>query len=138
MTRQTSPAADRPAIHLSAVECDMLSGLALSAQRRHPISSALLLAELDRAEVYEPGALPAHTVVMNSHIEFVDEGSDTRRTVQLVYPPDADIASGRISILTPIGAGLIGMTAGTSIRWPNRDGHDRMLRIVSVTPPCTS
>ncbi|WP_296220348.1 GreA/GreB family elongation factor, partial [uncultured Sphingomonas sp.] len=57
-----------------------------------------------------------------------------RRMVELVYPGDADIAQGRVSILTPIGAGLIGMRAGRSISWPDRDGRERLLRIVSVTP----
>jgi len=126
---------DRPAIHLVAAECDLLSALALSAEHRHPRSSAMLLAELDRAELCEPGELPEQTVVMNARIDFIDDGNGARRTVQLVYPRDADIAAGRISILTPIGAGLIGMTAGSSIRWPDREGHDRLLRIVSVTPP---
>ena len=125
----------RPRIHLIAAECDALSALALTARHKHPRTSAMLLAELDRADVCEPGELPAQTVAMNSRLEFVDEGTGACRTVQLVYPRDADIAAGRVSILTPVGAGLIGMTAGSSIRWPDRDGHDRMLRIVSVTSP---
>lgn len=123
----------RPAIYLTPLECDALSDLAVSAQHKHPTTSAMLLAELTRAELSE--RLPDQTVVMNSRIDFIDEGSGTRRTVQLVYPADADIAAGRISILTPVGAGLIGMTAGHSISWPTRDGQDRVLRIVSVTPP---
>lgn len=135
MDQHTHSPADRPAIHLTSSECDILSQLALSAEHKHPRSSAMLLAELDRAELCEPGELPDQTVAMNSRIDFVDEGTGTRRTVQLVYPHDADIAEGRVSILTPVGAGLIGMSAGCSIRWPDRDGHDRMLRIVSVTPP---
>lgn len=134
MEHQIPSQADRPAIHLTVAECDALSELALSAERRHPVSAAMLMAELDRAELYAPGDLPEQTVSMNARIEFVDEGTGTRRTVQLVYPRDADIAAGRVSILTPVGAGLIGMTAGGSIRWPDRDGHDRVLRIVSVTP----
>ncbi len=134
MKQHTVSASDRPAIHLTAPECEALSELALSAEHRHPHSSAMLLAELDRAELCEPGELPEQTVAMNSRVDFIDEGTGSRRTVQLVYPPDADIAGGRISILTPIGVGLIGMMAGASIRWPDRDGHDRMLRIVSVTP----
>lgn len=125
----------RPAIHLTAGECDALSELALSAEHRHPHFSAMLLDELDRAELCEPGELPEQTVAMNSRIDFIDEGTGARRTVQLVYPRDADIAAERVSILTPIGAGLIGMTAGSSIRWPDRYGHDRVLRVVSVTPP---
>ena len=135
MEQHTLPANNRPAIHLTTGECDALSELALSAKHRHPHSSAMLLAELDRAELWEPGELPEQTVAMNSLIDFIDEGTGARRTVQLVYPRSADIAAGRVSILTPIGAGLIGMTAGSSIRWPDRDGHDRLLRIVSVTPP---
>jgi len=135
MNQGTISPCDRPAIHVLASECDALSNLALNAEHRHPQSSAMLLAELDRAELCDPGELPEQTVVMNSWIDFVDEASGAQRTVQLVYPRDADIGAGRVSVLTPIGAGLIGMTAGHSIRWPDRDGHDRMLRIVSVSPP---
>jgi regulator of nucleoside diphosphate kinase len=53
----------------------------------------------------------------------------------LVYPAEADIEAGRISILTPVGAGLIGLAEGASILWPDRDGHERRLRIIAVTPP---
>lgn len=123
------------AIHMIADECDTLFDLALSAQRSHPQMAEMLMAELERAELHEPATLPANTVVMNACIDFVDEGSGTQRTVQLVYPHDADIAAGRVSILTPVGAALIGMTAGNSILWPDRDGHSRNLRILRVTPP---
>lgn len=134
MLPQAAISDPRPAIHVMADECDALYALALSAEHRHPHSAAMLLAELDRAELCDAG-LPPQTVQMNSRIEFVDEGSGVRRTVQLVYPNDADIAAGRVSILTPIGAGLIGMSAGHAISWPDREGHVRSLRIVSVAPP---
>ena len=132
MEQSTSIPADRPVIHLTVSECDKLSELALNAQKRHPLASTMLLSELDRAELHQEGMLPDQTVAMESTIEFVDEGNGMRRVVQLVYPHEADISSGRISILTPVGAGLIGMTAGSSIRWPARDGQERMLRIVDV------
>jgi regulator of nucleoside diphosphate kinase len=135
MQSQVSSADSRPVIHLSAEECDTLSALALSVEHKHPRSAAMLLAELDRAELCEAAKLPPQTVSMNSRIEFVDEGNGVHRTVQLVYPQDADIEAGRVSILTPIGAGLIGMSAGRAIAWPDREGHVRSLRIVNVTPP---
>ncbi|AYJ84728.1 nucleoside diphosphate kinase regulator (plasmid) [Sphingomonas paeninsulae] len=135
MEQHTSLADLRPDIHLSAAECDALWDLALRSETRHPQSSAMLLDELGRAKLCGPENLPDETVVMNSLVDFIDEGTGTRRVVQLVYPQDADIGAGRISILTPIGAGLIGMTAGNSIRWPDRDGQDRMLRIVTVMSP---
>lgn len=138
MEQQTDIRAARPAIHMTALECDALFSLALSAEHRNPQAAAMLMAELDRAEIHDAANLPEQTVVMNAQIEFVDEGTGTRRTVTLVYPPDADIAAGRVSILTPVGTGLIGMTAGTSMPWPDRNGHERLLRIVSVTPPSNS
>lgn len=125
----------RPVIHVSIDECDSLSALALSAEHRHPQSSSMLLAELDRAELCEASDMPPETVTMNSSVEFLDEASGVRRIVRLVYLSEADIGAGRISILTPIGAGLIGMSAGRAISWPDREGHVRSFRIVSVTQP---
>jgi len=52
--------------------------------------------------------------------------------VQLVYPADADIDAGKVSILTPVGAGLIGLRAGQAIAWPDRDGRARTLRVLGV------
>ncbi|WP_294093874.1 nucleoside diphosphate kinase regulator [Sphingomonas sp.] len=125
---------ERPAIHLVDAECDALYALALTIQAKKPERAAMLLAELDRAEVHPAETLPAGVVTMNSRVEFVDEASGTRRTVELVYPHEADIDAGKVSILTPVGIGLIGMAAGSAILWPDRDGHERLLRIVSVAP----
>ncbi|RYY22884.1 MAG: nucleoside diphosphate kinase regulator [Sphingomonadales bacterium] len=127
--------AKRPAIHLVDTECDALYALALAIQSKNPERAAMLLAELDRAEVHVAGKLPKGVVTMNSKVEFVDEASGTSRTVELVYPHEADIDAGRVSILTPVGIGLIGMASGRAILWPDREGHARMLRIVSVVPP---
>lgn len=135
MTQSAMLPAERPAIHLDAAECDALFDLALHAEHKHPQAATMLMDELVRAQLHEPGQLPEQTVVMNARIAFVDEGTGTERTIQLVYPSDADIAEGRVSILTPIGAGLIGMGVGSSILWPDRDGRNRVLRIVRVAPP---
>ncbi len=60
------------------------------------------------------------------------QASGADRTVELVYPRDADISAGRVSILTPVGAGMIGLRTGQSILWPDRDGRERKLTIVKV------
>ena len=52
--------------------------------------------------------------------------------VTLVFPEDADIAEKRISIMTPIGAALIGLTEGQSITWPSRTGEIHRLQVLSV------
>lgn len=132
----SQPAAEhrRPPIHLIDAECEALTALALRIEDAQPMLADLLLTELERAELHAADALPPNTVAMNSVIAYVDERSGTRRTVQLVYPQDADIEAGRISILTPIGAGLIGLAQGDAIDWPDRDGQERLLRIVDVQP----
>lgn len=122
----------RPPIILTEADAESLSGLAATVEDRLPELAAMLTGEIDRATVVADDALPGDVVRMNSTVEFEDENSGLARTVTLVYPAEADIELGKISILTPIGAGLIGLKTGQSIRWPDRDGNDHVLRIVKV------
>jgi len=126
------PAAPTP--RLIDSECASLEMLALDHEHLHPEVSALLFAELERAELYAAKDLPPATISMNAEVDYIDENSGLRRTVRLVYPHEADVERGRISILTPIGAGLIGLTIGDCIEWPDRLGRSHRLRIVDVAP----
>lgn len=121
-----------PPVHMIDHEADALAALAIGAQDRLPQVSALLLAEIDRAIIHAPDDIPPDAVTMNARVAFIDEASGGGRTVQLVYPGQADIALDRISILTPVGAGLIGLREGRSILWPDREGRERRLTIVKV------
>jgi regulator of nucleoside diphosphate kinase len=116
-------------------EADALFDLAIRAQRLHPLSSALLLDELDRATTVAAQDLPGNVVTMLSRVTFIDRASGERHAVQLVYPSEADMARQLLSILTPIGAALIGMRVGAAIDWPNRQGERRRLEIVDVAQP---
>ncbi len=125
----------RPPIHLLAAESDMVASLALQAEHRFPLVAAMLLGEIERAELHEPETLPETAVTIGSQVDFVDEKSSQLRSVELVMPASANIAEGRISILTPMGAALYGLTAGQSIDWPDLDGHARRIRILRVRQP---
>lgn len=132
----TSPKrAKRPPIHMIDTEADTLTELALAKQEQLPLVCQLLLGEIDRATIRRAAAVPDDVVTMKATVSFVDETGGARRTVQIVYPGDADISAGRISILTPIGAGLIGLRIGQSITWPDRDGREHILTIVEVQRP---
>ena len=128
--------AARPPIHLIDTEAETLANLALAAGPDHE-AAAMLIAEIERAETHTADALPAGVVTMGAAAVFVDEGTGARRGITLVYPGEADIAAGRISILTLVGAGLIGLSEGQTIRWPDRSGRERLLRIESVRPRAT-
>jgi regulator of nucleoside diphosphate kinase len=65
-------------------------------------------------------------------VTFADEKTQELREVQLVLPAEANIAHGRISILTPMGAALYGLAAGHTIEWPDLHGRYRPIRIVRV------
>lgn len=127
---KTLKAAGRPPIDMIDDEAEKLAGLALSVERRFPAVSALLLRETERARLHSAAAISPDTVTMGSTVEFLDDSNGARRTVTLVYPAEADIAQGRISILTPVGAALIGLRKGQSILWP-----DRYLTVLGVRPP---
>ena len=72
---------------------------------------SVLTEELERAHVVSDGR-PSQTVCMGSDVEFRDDSTGKVQTVTLVYPSDADISQRKISILTPVGTALIGLSAG--------------------------
>jgi regulator of nucleoside diphosphate kinase len=125
----------RPPILIAEHEADALYELALAWRTRHPHSAAMLLDELGRAATVPAGELPADVVTMRSHVVFLDRASGERHAVELVYPGEADLAHGRVSVMTPIGAALIGLRRGEPIDWPNRRGELRRLEIVEVVQP---
>lgn len=90
-----------------------------------------LLSELERATVAEDGSIPANIVRMRSTVSYSLDGAQPR-TVRLVYPADADISSGAISVLTPIGAALLGLKPGQTIGFEARDGTEREIRVIAV------
>lgn len=132
-----SPATEpvRPHILMSETDAERLSALALQMEQAAPLAAGLLLEEIDRAEIRADADLPDDVVRMHSSVQFEDAAHGDRRTVLLVYPSEADIAAGKVSVLTPVGAGLIGLRPRQEILWPDRDGHSRALRILKVRPP---
>lgn len=113
-------------------EADALANMAMAAEERVPQVSELLLTEIGRATLHSASRIPANVITMHATVRFTDEASGKEHSYQLVYPKEADISAGRISILTPVGAGLIGLREGQSILWPDREGHERELKIVEV------
>ena len=130
--------ASLPPLFLAESEADILADLALAVRERSPLAADFLLREIDRASTTSPAELPRDVVTMMSCVDFVDEGSGELHSVQLVYPRDADTDLHCISVLTPIGAALIGMRRGEAIDWADLRGARRRLRIVGVAQPSRS
>ena len=73
--------------------------------------------ELDRAKVVDPKAIPTDVVTMNSKVLLKDLDSDEEETYTLVFPADADLDEGKISVLAPIGTAILGYRVGATITW---------------------
>lgn len=125
----------KPQIHLTEADYDIVAGLALGLEARDPELSAQILDEINRARLHAPDKLPKTVVTLNSEVEFLDMASGTSRRVSLVLPGEADIDAGRVSVMTSVGAGLIGVGVGGEISWPYPDGRPRTLRILEVRQP---
>jgi regulator of nucleoside diphosphate kinase len=81
--------------------------------------AVLLFEELARAMVVPE--LPPFVVGIGSTATFTYNGS-RYRDYELVYPQRADFAKHRISVLTPVGAMLLGLAEGQAIEWTSDDG----------------
>ena len=90
-------------------------------------------AELLNAEVVEPTQVPPDVVTMNSRVVYRDEDTHETREVTLSYPKDASLEQGRVSVLAPVGAALLGLSVGQEIEWQLPGGKHKRLRILSVT-----
>lgn len=124
----------KSAITVTRSDHERLWGLAETFSARNPELAGQLFAELDRAEVVPDGRIGGDVVRMGSRLRFTSTAGEDR-TVTLVFPVEADIAAGKVSILTPVGVALIGLSAGQSIDWTARDGRRHRLTVESVDGP---
>ena len=120
-----------PAITIARSEHARLSNLADMLAERDPHAAEQLAVELDRAKVVDDARMAPGIMRMGSIAEFrIDD--EPPQTAELVFPKDADISRQRISVLTPVGAALLGLSAGQSIEWTARDGKVRRLSVIAV------
>lgn len=95
-------------------------------------AAAMLEEELSRAKVVTQEELPNDVVTMNSKVVFQDVDSGNETVITLVYPPDANADEGKISVLAPIGAALIGLRVGQEIKWPLPNGKAKKVKVLKV------
>jgi regulator of nucleoside diphosphate kinase len=130
-TKFIGQARQKPGISISASDHARLMKLADSVATRHAPIADELFSELERAKIVADEVIAKDIVRMGSRVGFADE-KGTDRTVTLVFPGEADIAEGRLSILTPVGTALIGLSVGQSILWTGRDGQQHRLTVRRV------
>lgn len=123
----------QPKLALAAETLSRLEGLAEGALRRTPELAERLLGEIGRAKVVSTAKLRPDVVAIGRSVTYRDDLSGLEKTVRLVFPEDADITQGLVSVMTPIGVALIGLATGASMRWETTDGQTRQLTVVKVS-----
>jgi regulator of nucleoside diphosphate kinase len=122
-----------PPITITTNDASRLRLLAKSSMTRFPRVAHFLAEEIDRANVI-PGQVTLPGVIrMGSRVTYRDEKTGRVREVTLVYPHEADINLNRISVLTPVGAALIGLSVGQTIEFQTPTREKRSLAVVDVS-----
>ena len=84
-----------------------------------------LAAELERALILETGRVPGDVITMHTQVKVLDLASGERRELTLVYPWQANVSAGRISVLAPLGTALLGYRVGDEVEWTMPGGLRR-------------
>jgi regulator of nucleoside diphosphate kinase len=82
--------------------------------------------ELAHAQVVPDDEVPPDVITMNSRAELVDLDTGERMAFTVVFPAEANVDEGRISVLAPVGAGMLGYRVGEIFRRSAPDGVRRL------------
>ncbi len=87
--------------------------------------------DLTTATIFDPEEMPADVVTMNSEVRIGGSGMDGSTVVKLVFPQEAGMAQGSVSLLAPLGAALLGRRAGDRVSYV-APGGEVEIEILSI------
>lgn len=87
---------------------------------------------LDSLDLVPSRDVPADVVTMYSQVILEDLASGKRQKLTLCYPADAEPHLGFISVLSPVGASLLGQRVGAVARWHTPNGDTCAAHIVEL------
>jgi regulator of nucleoside diphosphate kinase len=125
-----------PPVIISEADREKLYAVATSAlthDRMAPAASNLLR-EIYRATIVPSDHLPANVVGINSYVDVRDNVAGANRRIVLVLPDGASTQPNAVSVLSPLGAALIGLSEGSSIEWCTASGDRSSVTVLRSTP----
>ena len=112
---------------LTLTELDHVRIARLLRADSHPLAAVL-----DDAELTPSRDVAPDVVTMYSQIIVADVATGQRRQLALCYPDDAEPAAGLISVLSPVGASLLGLRVGDIARSRTPDGDEVEHEVVAI------
>ena len=122
-----------PPITVMEDEANRLNALASSCAVLFPRVAHFLAQEMERASVVARNSDLRGVVRMGSRVRYCDDKTGEVLDVVLVYPHEADVTLKRVSVLTPVGAALIGLSVGQSIGFQTPGHNNRSLTVLGVS-----
>ena len=122
--------AAKPPLIIDADLYPRLLALAERARAAAPDLAARLLDEIERADLRPSAAMPADVVTIGSRVTFRE--GEREQTVTIVMPHEADVERGRVSVVSPVGAALLGLSTGQRIAWEIGYGKAATIEVVAV------
>ena len=90
-----------------------------------------LAEEIEKASVVQPDQIPSDVITLNSTARLVDQETNEEMIYTLVFPEDAEVTQGKISILAPIGTAMLGYRVGDTFEW-DTPGGIRSIRVKEI------
>jgi len=121
-----------PSIIVSSHDMDRLEAMLESPAIGQSPAAQALAQELNRATVVAPDQIPDGIVMMHSRVECEDDVTGEKHVLTLVFPREANVDQGKVSVLAPVGSALLGLAVGQSIDWDAPGGRKLKLRVTGV------
>jgi len=124
-----------PPVSIPEPDCRRLDDVVRQAAAdRHPVA-AFLACELSRANVLPADDFPDDAVALDRWVAFrPDRGWRPERRL-LVCPQDYRLAELHLSVLSPLGAALIGLRVGSEIPYSSIEGVRHIACVESLGAP---
>jgi regulator of nucleoside diphosphate kinase len=119
-------------IHITASDMEQLRKLLGEEKSRHGYGNGRgehlkgLEAELERSTCVAAHEVPPDVITMHSTASLIDLDTGEELVYTLVFPAEADIRQGKISVLAPVGTAMLGYGVGAVFEWPVPDGLRRL------------
>lgn len=87
--------------------------------------------ELEFAEIVAPAEMPSDVVTMRSRMRLKDMDTEEESVYSIVFPTEANIDEGTISVLTPLATALLGHRRGVTVEF-HAPGRVRRMQILEI------
>jgi regulator of nucleoside diphosphate kinase len=87
---------------------------------------------LDMARLVPSRTVSPDIVTMYSQLLLEDCATGRRFRMTLCYPSDAQPSAGFISVLSPVGASVLGLPVGSTARWVSPTGDEGAAEVIAL------